>query len=155
MELAQFCYELNNWFDVSRIFGVFSIEDSKIYCKEDFSAVPVKRDTVIYDLTQDGQYFRIIGSVFNDGIYQAPDAALTDEIFEGAVWLMAIPKAAFDLFERIKEWDEKNSAVTESPYTSESFGGYSYTRATGANSEPLSWQSQFKRELNAFRKFRA
>lgn len=42
---------------------------------------------------QEGQYFRVVGSVFNDGLYQYPTKDMIDEIFDGAVWALAVPKA--------------------------------------------------------------
>ena len=35
----------------------------------------------------DGQYFRIVGSALNDGVYQYPASCLKDEQFEGSVLL--------------------------------------------------------------------
>ena len=43
-------------------------------------------------------------------------------------------------------------AGKESPYTSESFGGYSYTKATDANGAPIGWQKAFASRLNKWRK---
>ena len=40
----------------------------------------------------------------------------------------------------------------ESPYTSESFGDYSYTKATGESGAPLTWRDVFASRLNAWRK---
>ena len=84
------------------------------------------------DFLKEGQFFRIVGSTFNDGIYQYPAAVLTDETFAGAVWAMRIPPAFIALADRIKVYAESDAAKP-TPYTSESFGGYSYTKATGEN----------------------
>ena len=69
---------------------------------------------------------------------------------------MAVPPAVVDLSERIAEWITKYGDSVSSPYSSESFGGYSYTKAAGsgqgnANSGPT-WQSTFASELNRWRK---
>lgn len=104
---------------------------------------------------QDGQYYRIIGSVFNDGVYQYGDGTpLKDETFSGAVWALAIPRAIIKLAEDIAAWQEKNAAVVESPYASESFGGYSYSKNSGVSGENggISWQSVFAYRLNTWRK---
>lgn len=99
-----------------------------------------------------GQYFRIVGSIFNDGIYQYGVNSLSQaEEFYGAIWAMAVPKDFVELCEEIKQWNEceQNSG---GPYVSESFGGYSYTKATGANGAPHTWKEHFRGRLNEWRK---
>lgn len=146
MTITDFCEELHNWFDVDRIFGTFTISNSEI--------------TVPDGYLQENQYFRIVGSVFNDGVHQYPVSDLTDETFEGAVWAMAVPPAAIALFTQIQEWDEKYSQneAANSPFQSESFGGYSYSKGsnstTGGSNITVSWQNQFKSRLNRWRKLR-
>ena len=76
MELTELCKELNNWFEHKRHFGTFEIEDRKL-----------KNDVGL----KDGQYFRIVGSIINDGVYRYPAFNLKDESFDGAVWAMAVP----------------------------------------------------------------
>ena len=132
------CAELRNYFEVpnGRHFGKFAISGGSI--------APL-------DFLQEGQYFRIIGSVFNDGVYQYPAESLTDEVFEGAVWAMAVPPTLIALAAEIKEYN-KSDAGKASPYTSESFGGYSYTKATDANGAPIGWQKAFASRLAKWRK---
>ena len=105
---------------------------------------------------QNGQYFMIRGSVFNDGIHQYPTSGLTDEVFEGEVWAMAVPPAVIALADEIWEWVSSNSNVLNSPYQSESFGGYSYTRKTDSGSGSVGsipeWASIFGPRLNRWRK---
>ena len=96
-----------------------------------------------------GQYFWIDGSVFNDGLHQAGSADLQDEIFRGTITPAAVPKAVVALSEDISTWVEKNPATDK---TSESFGGYSYSRASGANGAPVTWQAVFASRLNRWRK---
>lgn len=103
------------------------------------------------DFLQEGQYFRIVGSVFNDGVHQYPAANLTDESFAGAVWAMAAPPSVIALAAEIKEWN-KSEAAKPTAFESESFGGYSYTRATGKNGSPLTWQDVFAHKLNQYRR---
>ena len=100
---------------------------------------------------QDGQYFRSVGSVFNDGVYRHPAHDLTDETFDGAVWAMAVPPAVIDLAAEIEEYNNSDAGKA-SPFTAESFGGYSYTKATDANGAPISWQKAFASRLNKLRK---
>lgn len=97
-----------------------------------------------------GQYYRIMGSVFNDGLHCAGDGeALTDEEFTGEVWALAIPKAVQELAEEIAAWLENNP---ETDKTSESFGGYSYSRAQNASGGAGGWQAAFSGRLNAWRR---
>ena len=136
--LAEICAELRNYFEApnGRHFGKFEISGGSI--------APL-------DFLQDGQYFRIVGSVFNDGVYQYPATSLTDEVFEGAVWAMAVPPTLIALSAEIEEYNNSDAGKT-SPYTSESFGGYSYTKATDASGAPISWKKAFASRLNKWRK---
>ena len=81
---------------------------------------------------------------------------LEDETFTGAVWALAVPKAVVELAGEIATWQEKYRVVIESPYTSESFAGYSYTKASGAGDSTGSggWQAAFRARLNPYRKLR-
>lgn len=100
-----------------------------------------------------GQYFRIVGSVSNDGLYQYPPYGLEDETFSGTIWALAVPRAILDLSDEIGAWQAKNATVLDGPYQSESFGGYSYTKTTDPdNGGAVTWQSAFKRRLNQWRK---
>ena len=136
--LTEICAELRNWFVVPN--GVHI----QTYTISGGSIAPL-------DFLQEGQYFRIIGSVFNDGVYQSPATSLTDEVFEGAVWSMAVPPAVIDLAAEIEEYN-KSEAGKPSPFTAESFGGYSYTKATDANGAPIGWQKAFASRLNQWRR---
>ena len=143
--LTQICQTLRNWFDRSqpKINGQITIESGRIQQNEFLQKI------------QNNQYFRIIGSVFNDGVYQYTEGLeLVDEVFEGSIWLMAIPQAFLDLVEEITAWQEKNGAVDAaamSPFTSESFGGYSYSKGTGETGGST-WQAVYAARLNAWRK---
>ena len=117
--LEQVLRHLNNWFLVDIHEGTFTVENGGI-------ALP---------FLQTNQYFRICGSVFNDGLPHYPVIDLTDETFTGTVWALAVPKAVITLAEDIAAWEEKNGEAVASPYQSESFGGYSYTkRSAGSDS---------------------
>lgn len=139
--LTELCQELKNWFEREKYFGTFTIESGEI-------AMPVGS-------LRDGQFFRIIGSVFNDGVHQYPATDLHDEVFEGAIWAMAVPPAVIDLSEEIAAWIEKYDNVVSSPYASESFGGYSYSKASSGQGSAASgptWQSVYASKLNRYRK---
>lgn len=135
--LEQILAHLNNWFLVPN--GVFQDEYA------------ISNGTIELPFLRPGQYFRIIGSVFNDGLHQYPADDLTDETFDGAIWALAVPPAVVALSEEIKAWADKNQP---SAYTSESFGGYSYSKATGSNGAPMGWQDVFRAQLNPYRKIR-
>ena len=146
--LTQICAELHNYFSLNedRYIGDFEIVSGNI-------VPPIS--------IQDNQYYRIVGSVFNDGVHKYGDAhdILTDEgEFHGAVWLMRVPQDVINLATEIAEWQEKNGEVLASPYQSESFGGYSYSKASGSSANgggAYSWQDAFASRLNLYRKIRA
>ena len=83
---------LNNWFLIEGGIhtGTFVVNDSGI-------ALP---------FLQDGQYFRELGSVFNDGLHQYPATDMTNETFDGAVWALEITKTVISLAEEISTWHE-------------------------------------------------
>lgn len=115
----------------------------------------IKGGNIDLPFLQNGQYFRILGSVFNDGVYQYTDSValhLKDETFDGTIWALAIPHAVIALADEIEAWEAKNA--TETPFVSESFGGYSYSRATNSNGQPAGWQDVFRSRLNPYRKLR-
>lgn len=97
-----------------------------------------------------GQYYRIRGSIFNDGLHRIDGGeAMTDEAFTGEVWALSIPKAVQELAEEITAWRESNP---ETDKTSESFGGYSYSRAQSETGGVGGWQAAFAGRLNAWRR---
>ena len=136
MDLTNLCAELRNYFETKKRFGTFTISDGSLSPS---------------NFLQSGQYYRIVGSVFNDGVHRHPAHDLTDETFDGAVWAMAVPPAVVELLQKIQEF-EAATANAPTAYTSESFGGYSYTKATDENGLPVGWRSVFKSELNRWRK---
>lgn len=166
--IDEICRYLNNWFDRKsdgtddRYFGEFAISDGVI----DLSETDIMPN----------QYFRIVGSRFNDGVYkyepevepteEQPEThrpVLTDEVFNGAVWAMAVPPAVIALAAEIEAWQTKYGTVDSSamsPFTSESFGGYSYSKANRSNSDSAdssagTWQGAFANRLSRWRKIRA
>ena len=128
---------LHNWFPAEVRRGTFRIASGVL--EGDFIA--------------ENQYYRVKGSIFNDGLYQRKEGAdaLVDEVFMGEVWALAIPKRLLTLSEKIKKWCESNP---ESDKTSESFGGYSYSKggAGTQNAETGGWQVAFRKELNLWKK---
>lgn len=146
--LSELCRELKNWFEHDKYIGTFEIVDGVI-TKKGGGTIDIKEN----------QYIRIIGSIFNDGVYKYPASNLIDESFEGAIWALAIPKEVIDLSDDIDEWQQKYGGIDSeamSPFTSESFGGYSYSKSGGGSSDGTSkagtWQGVFASRLNKWRK---
>ena len=140
--IGQVCAELKNYFvqpDVDIHVSNYTVTNGQI------GPVPFLKD---------GQYFRIVGSALNDGVYQhgTNDTALSDEEFYGAVWAMRCPKEFLALVDDITAWETANASALSGPYASESFGGYSYSKATSANGGAWTWRDQFKSRLNAYRR---
>lgn len=146
--LTELCQELRNWFDRARYTGSISFNaDGDVYC----NGVEIG--------LRDGQYYRVIGSVFADGVHQYPDTTAKPEVFDGAVWAMAVPPPVLNLSEDIAAWRTKYEVADSSamsPYMSESFGGYSYQKGSALTSKNTSggtsWQNTFASRLGAWRK---
>lgn len=154
MDITEICMECRNFFAPA----------SK---KEDKSFIHVGTFTISghtitpLDFIQTGQYFRIVGSAMNDGVYvNTVDGlkSLTDETFTGAIWEMSVPRAFLALCTDISAWRAKNETADSanmSPYMSESFAGYSYSKGSGAmvnGASTITWQRQFASRLNAWRR---
>lgn len=150
--IYEVCLYLKNWFDFQQpkfIGQKFTIKNGAIV-----------KPAGLADKIQTNQYYRIIGSVFNDGVYKKGSEELVDEEFDGAIWLMALPKDFLDLVEEIKAWQKQYGGVDSqnmSPYQSESFAGYSYSKASGGNSENTgssvpTWQGVFGARLRRYKK---
>lgn len=135
--LEEICREIRNFF-VTKIYkGPIEISDGMIHLPDGF-------------LLQD-QYYFVLGSVFNDGVHKFPEPSLKDESFYGEVWAMAVPQAVIALEKKISEFVESDEG-SPSSYQSESWGGYSYTKASGTDGVPLTWKSVFKNELARWRR---
>lgn len=138
--LTDLCQELHNWFDVAKFTGEFTITEGVLTAS----------------FLQDGQYFRVVGSVFNDGVwkYGTDGDTLTDETFDGSVWALAIPKAVLELNEDIEAWNAKYRGTATSPYSSESLSAtsYSYSKASGESLRTMTWQNAFSSKLKRWRK---
>lgn len=151
--LTEVCGYLKNWFnrkidgtDYPKYKGEITISSGKITTGD----LPLL----------DGQYFRVLGSVLNDGVYQySEELALKDEVFDGEIWSMAVPADVIALSDEIDAWREKyEKADSEamSPFMSESFGGYSYSKSSGGSGEHSSsapsWISTFSARLSRYKK---
>lgn len=136
--LDEICAHLRNYFVKDVYTARFEIKNGTL--------VPSDRVKIA-----NGQYVKVEGSVFNDGVYTWPLSDRIDEIFDGEIWAMAIPPALIALADEIKKYEESDCAKP-STFKSESFDGYSYTRSTGADGAPLSWKTVFAKRLNRWRK---
>ena len=104
----------------------------------------------------DGQYFWVEGSAPNDGLHPHGGGDMEDEEWEGRVVFLRVPRSVVALADEIAAWCEANAETIDSPYQSESFGGYSYTKASGGSGGDIlpsaAWQAQFGARLRPFRK---
>lgn len=113
----------------------------------------IELGSIDLDFLQDGQYFKIVGSVFNDGVYRYPNTELTDETFTGEIWAMVVPPSVIALSVEIQDWVTKYGETTNSPFNSESFGGYSYTKGGAGNGGNAgTWQGVFGSRLSRWKK---
>ena len=154
--MTSLCREVRNYFvrsEGDKISGRFTVSGGAVTCTDraDFAVAG-------------GQYYRIVGSLYNDGVWQngaESSSGMSDEIFTGQVWLMAPPRDFCDLADEIEKWIERFGDAALSPYASESFGGYSYTlrgtsrrNESARDNEDASWQTAVKRQLSAYRRIR-
>lgn len=146
--LNELCGYLRNYFDRERYFGDFTITGGVI--------APVDGLGLL-----ENQYIRIVGSVLNDGVYQYKAAGiqgLSDEEFNGAIWSLAIPKEVIAIDKQIDAWQAQyggSDSAAMSPFSSESFGGYSYSKGNGNAADGSSaggWQNAFASRLSQWRK---
>ena len=170
--LNQICEYLGNWFDrdgfrrpLPAVHGDIRVEDGVLtglcYLTDEYGRpivlgddrlyVDTRRNGVRYEeFLRPGQYYRARGSVFNDGVhcYGDTEDLLLDERFHGSVQPMAVPAGVRELAEQIQAWCRENQAVLDSPYQSESFGGYRYERGSGAGD---TWKERFADRLAPWR----
>ena len=150
--ISEICHYLRNYFDrgMPKYQGKFWVSGGYIESL-DGTELDIK----------DQQYYYIVGSTFNDGVWKYNCCCnfedTENEEFDGEVCLMAIPPSFLALVKEIEDWQEKYGGVDSasmSPYQSESFGGYSYTKAgTGGTSGTSgTWQAAFASRLAQWRK---
>jgi hypothetical protein len=145
--IFEVCQYLKNWFDKNqpKYIGKITINNGAL--------------SETYGLKV-GQYFRIVGSTLNEGVYKYPLTTLMDETFNGAIWGMALPSAFVALLDEIETWKTKYASVDSaamSPFSSESVSGvYSYSKNTGGNDTTKdksgTWQGVFGARLAPYRK---
>ena len=146
--MTELCLYLNNWFfyDQPQYFGSFKVEDGRlIFLDGDMGILS-------------NQYYRIEGSVFNNGVHKHGSEHLIDETFNGSVRLMAVPKDVETLATEISDWQKKYGgadSMNMSPFQSESLGPYAYTKGSvgsKSSSSVPTWQSVYADRLRRYKK---
>lgn len=143
--LEQVLYHLHNWFGRDSI--------SATGCTIADGALPAS----IASSMVEGVWYRIEGSLLNDGLHKHIADDLQDETFDGTITMLAIPKALLLVVEDIGAWQAANGETVDGPYASESFGGYSYTLRSDGSSNAgggglSGWRLAFRDRLNPWRK---
>lgn len=135
-------------YDVMKSINNF-FEDENGY---NYGTWEIKDGLITLPFLLNNQYFRIIGSVFNDGVYKYDaNLELVDETFDGTIVALKPPKAFMDLVDEIQAFNDKYGTIT--PYTSESFQNYSYSKASGTNGTgQITWMDAYRSKLNKWRK---
>lgn len=138
---------LNNWFERDPVTRVRNVYAGRLVVSG--GALAGLPDGFLAD----GQHVRIRGSRLNDGVHAWPCSGLSDEEFTGEAWALSVPADVLRLADEAAAWVERYGEAQDSPYASESFGGYSYTKAdgNGAQGGPT-WQSAFAARLAPWRK---
>lgn len=150
--LTRLCSMLHNWFNIHDDedihAGTYTIENGSI------GSLPFLKS---------GQYFRIVGSALNDGVYKYPIApnsetpALTDETFTGAVWAMFVPTDVVKLAEQIEAYNARVAELAAAEanrkgFSSEAFGGYSYSLFGSAPPGMEAIKANIDAEVRRYRK---
>lgn len=145
MTLTELCGYLKNWFEQKKYIGDVTISNGIVSFAGSSELL-------------EGQYIRIVGSVFNDGVYEwKGEEAITglkDETFDGAVWAMAVPKEVTTLLAEITTWEGKYGTSMASPFYSESLSAnsYSYTKASPDAARQNTAFNAFAAKLSRWRK---
>ena len=152
--LTELCQYLKNWFEIEHYSGKITIAGDSITVAGDGLFNPVVTPNI-----QSEQYIRIEGSVFNDGVCRFGVDELTNETYTGDLWLLGIPNAIITLASDIAEWRQKYESINSqamSPFQSESFKGYSYSKGSDGRTSGTNgisgWQAAFYNRLSPWRK---
>lgn len=147
--IDEICAEIKNYFcpESDRHIDDWTISDGVLSPSLDFPT----------------DYIRIVGSRLNDGVHKVSEMNLVDEEWHGGVWIMSPPSDFLALVTEIEAWQNTYGgadSVLMSPYQSESFGGYSYSKAsgntgaTGGTSVVPTWKSIYASRLSRWRRVR-
>ena len=141
--LEEILRTLNNWFERDGLVGDFKVVGGALLLPDGF--------------LKEGQYIRVLGSTFNDGLHREGESDMVDEEFAGEVRALAIPPAVIALAQEIGAWAKANQKALDGPYASESFGGYSYSKEgvsvpQSGSYASSGWRAHFRDQLNQWRK---
>lgn len=137
--IERVCEHIHNYFAPvdERRAGTYTIENGQL----------------TLDFVAEGQYFRIVGSTFNDGVYQYPGEDLVDETFNGEIWPMKPPRSFLTVVGEIEAWQSKYGDKADSPFASENvIGVFSYAKASSGSGSLSAWQAAFASRLNPWRR---
>lgn len=140
MDLTSMCRIVNNYFVKEKVSGMFELIPN---------VAPIS--------LIENQYFRIVGSIMNDGVYQNNAeslATLTAEEFQGEIWSMAVPRDFLALCEEIEAFNTKMNEIAskDNGFTSENFDGYSYSKASSLSPALQQEWSNINSRLNNYRR---
>lgn len=107
----------------------------------------------------DGQYFVIVNSNLNNGVFQNTAESLAKiqpETFTGRIWTMSVP---VDFLELVEDIDQLNAKIEElglldKGYASETFGGYTYSLQSGAPAYMQEWLNRINSGMSMYQKMR-
>lgn len=138
VSVAAVMRHCRNFFEVGYIDGIFRITGN-----------------ALSDVGDGVHWVYISGSMMHDGVWEICDGYLTgrdisglhDEEFDGRVWLLAPPVDFLETVRTMREYEEKNPV---SALTSETFGGYSRTWATGGKPSAMTGFAVFRDQLTPY-----
>jgi len=147
MMIEQVCATIHNYFETDKNTGIPMIYPNRY---------KIENGSITLPFLLENQYFRILGSEMNDGVYQYPATGLTDETFDGVIWKMRPPKAFLEMVAEIEDWMDKYGDTMKNPYQSEDvIGVYRYTKMTTGKVTGdyiATWDNVFKDRLKEWRR---
>lgn len=123
--LTEICAYLRNWFDRDS-------SGNRLPSWTEQITISGGELAGFSDRLLPGQYFRILDSVMNNGVWQYGTDFLADETFNGTVQSMAVPQEIIDAKERWEQYRKQYGEVLDSPFSSENYFGYSWSKDSSA-----------------------
>ncbi|MCD8174990.1 MAG: hypothetical protein LUD41_03470 [Phascolarctobacterium sp.] len=158
--LEQVLTYLNNWFVRYTYTGDVTVsEDGAVLAPSEAA-----------DVLQPGRWYRILDSDFYDGVYQVPEEQSEkeepeeeaeeleeeeqSETLSCTLWALGVPAGLMRIVAEMEAWQAKYGDAASGPYQSESFGGYSYSKAgaSSSGSGTATVWTQFADALAPFRR---
>lgn len=145
--ISEVCAHIHNYFEKNPATGQRMVYPG---------TYTIENGSIELPFLASGQYFRVIGSRFSDGVHQYPTTDLRDETFDGVIWEMRPPQDFLDIVQEIQDWMDKYGEALRNPYQSERvIGVYEYTKMTTGKVTGdyiATWQNAYKSRLNEWRK---